>query len=166
MSVTHKMYGPFFENLMKGNVPDLSDAGTTIKVALMRDDGATSPTTFTFNQDHDNWEDVMTYECDDDDYENEGGTGAGIGGQEILLKSVTYADRVTTFDTTSDPKKAVFTAEGDITATHAVIYLEEATDAASKLISCIDFGGERESVQGEFSITWDETGIFKVTVAA
>ena len=165
MAVTHKMYGPFFENLMKGDIPDLTDVGTTIKCALMYDDGAPEPVAFTFNQNHDNWEDVSAYECADDDYVDEGGAGAGVGGQEILLKSVSYATRVTTFDTTSDPKKVTFTASGSITATHAVIYLDETLDADSKLISCIDFGGERESIEGEFSITWDASGIFKVTVA-
>lgn len=162
MSVTHKMYGPFFENLMKGNIPDLTDAGTTVKCALMYKDGETS---FSFDQDHDNWEDVMAFECDDADYTDEGGAGEGAGGQEITDKTITYASRVTTFDTTMTDSKIVFTSEGDITATHAVIYLDEAADADSKLISCIDFGGERESVQGEFSITFDEDGIFKTTVA-
>ena len=154
MSVTHKMYGPFFENLMKGNIPDLTDAGTTVKCALMYKDGETS---FSFDQDHDNWEDVMAFECDDADYTP--------GGEEITGKTITYASRVTTFDTTMTDSKIVFTSEGDITATHAVIYLDETADADSKLISCIDFGGERESVQGEFSITFDEDGIFKTTVA-
>ena len=165
MAVTHKMYGPFYENLMKANIPSLIAAGTTIKVALMYDDGGGEPVAFSFDQNHDNWADVMAYECTDADYVDEGGAGAGVGGQEILLKAVTYALRVTTFDTTSDPKKITFTASGNITATHAVIYLDEALDADSKLISCIDFGGERESVEGEFSITWDASGIFKVTVA-
>jgi len=154
MAVTHKMYGPFFENLMKGNIPDLTDAGTTVKVALMYEDGGTP---FSFDQDHDNWDDVKAFECDDADYTP--------GGEEITDKQINYESRVTTFDSGADPKEVEFTAEGDIKATHAVIYLDEAADADSKLISCIDFGGERESVQGAFRITFHEDGIFKTTVA-
>ncbi len=158
MSVTHKMYGPFFENLMKGNIPDMEHGDTTIKVALMYEDGATP---FSFDQDHDNWDDVKAYECDDGDYTADG--------EEITGAEVNYDDRVTTFDSSTDPKEVEFTAEGDIKATYAVIYLfgddGELADADKKLISCIDFGGERESVQGAFKITFHENGIFKVTVS-
>ncbi len=163
MAVTHKMYGRFYENLMKGDIPDLTASGTTIKCALMYQNA--TETAFTFNQNHDNWEDVSDFECDDSDYVNEGGSTLGIGGQEILEKDISYSSRVTTFDTVASPKNTVFTTEGTIKATHAVIYYDTGVDPTSKLISCIDFDGEREAVEGEYRITWDDAGIFRVTVA-
>lgn len=148
MAIT-KIYGPYFQNLQKGLIPDLSSAGTPIKVALMA-----SP--FAFNQDHATMDQVRANECADADYP---------GAVEITNKTVTYSGLKTVFDTTLDPKKTLFTSSGTITATHAVIFYDSGVDATSPLICCVDFEGEQASVDGEFSITWDLTGIFEVTVA-
>jgi hypothetical protein len=151
MSITSKLYGPAIKNIMKGNIPDLSDPGTTIKVALMK-----SP--FSFNQNHENWGQIKANECDDTDYT--------AGGFTLTDKVVSYSNRVTTFDTTANPKTFQWTAEGNITATHAVIYHVGDSDATSYLLCCIDFGGAQSSFAGKFEITFHTDGIFKVTVSA
>ena len=153
------IYGPAAENLFKGDIPDLSDVGTVIKMALLKD-------AYTPDQDHDNWGQVSEHECDDDDYTDEGGAGEGVGGQEITDKKVDYATRVTTFDTDMTPKEVVFTEDGEITARYAVIYYAHATPASAKLLTLLDFGEEKSSADGEFKITIHADGILKFTVTA
>lgn len=157
MAVTHKLYGPFIKSALEGDIPDMGDAGTVIKCALL-DVGGEG---YTFSADHDTWSDVSAYEIADGDYTP--------GGIVIANKSVTYSTRVTTFDTSD--AKCTQTAEGAITAGGAVIYYfvddgeGDPDGSASKLISFINFGGDETSDAGEFSISWHENGILTVTVA-
>ena len=168
MPITHHLYSRFAEGLLKGEIPNLASSGTTVKCALMFEDTGNNP--FTFNHNHQHWGDVTSFECRDDDYVNEGGTEEGIRGQIIPTKTVTRSGTVTTFDTGAVPKKLTYTAHGNIKATHAVIFIEvldggTLTPADSRLISCVDFGAVRESVEGEFSITFSASGIASITVA-
>ncbi len=157
MAVTNKLYGPAIENLAKAGIPDLSAGGTVIKVALMDD-------TFTFNQDHEKWGDIKDKQISDVTY-----TDYTEHGETIANKQVNYLARVTTFKTTD--AKATFCDPGDIKASYAVIYYYvdaagDPHDDNSKLIACIDFDGELESKNGEFSIEWHNDGIFTITVAS
>ena len=53
-----------------------------------------------------------------------------------------------------------------ITARHAVIYDDAgATNAQKALIGYVDFGSDQSSTNGNFTITWDATGIARLTVA-
>jgi hypothetical protein len=157
MAATMSIYGTFPENLMLGNFGDLSDAGTTIKCALMKD-------TFVFDADDDNWGEISGDECVDEDYTDEGGEDAGLGGQEIENKVVDYdsATDTVTFETTDSSLS--FTSEGTIAASYAVIYMEAVADADSKLIACLDFGGEEASSDGKFEIVWHADGILQASV--
>jgi len=53
-----------------------------------------------------------------------------------------------------------------ITARYAVIYdASPATNATRPLIGYVDFGSDQSSSNGNFTITWDATGIVRITVA-
>ncbi len=57
-------------------------------------------------------------------------------------------------------------ASSTITARYAVIYnATPATDATRPLIGYVDFGSDQSSTNGNFTITWDSTGIVRITVA-
>jgi len=53
-----------------------------------------------------------------------------------------------------------------ITARYAVLYNDSGASNASKaLIGYVDFGSNQSSTNGNFTITWDATGIVRITVA-
>lgn len=144
MAVTHNLYAPGQKNIMNGTIDLVAD---TIKVALMTSD-------FTFTVTDEDF--VDTHECTDTDYT----TGGEI--LPIVSGDITTATNTVTVDTSAADSTTVFTAEGDITASYAVIY--DSTPATPKLISCVDFDGQEQSVSGEFKITWHNDGLFTVTV--
>jgi len=139
MAVTHALYGTSMKNLMNGNITDI--ASTTITLSLMTSDHS-------FNQAHEYWADVSANQLTTDDYTP--------GGEALANTALTSTDDVSTI---FDADNVQFTAAGDITAYHAVLR------ASSYLISGIDFDGEQQSVGGEFSVNWNSSGIFWVTVA-
>lgn len=92
-----------------------------------------------------------------DDVTNEAsGAGYTAGGAEILNKTVTQ-------DNTNN--RAVFNgddvswAASSITARGAVIYKDTGNSATDPLIAYIDFGMDKTSSSGAFSLTWDAAGI-------
>ncbi len=164
MSLTNKVYGRFVENLLKAAIPDLSSAGTNVRVSLMHTDAAkcVGATGFSFDQAHDNWGQLSDWEVSDSvftDYVR----------QTLGTKYVTYdgtGKRVTVFGA----NKTSFGAEVTIDATHAVVWYDSATPATSKLICCVAFGEEKSSVAGKFELKWDsgetDGDIVEVEVAA
>jgi hypothetical protein len=50
-----------------------------------------------------------------------------------------------------------------ITAYHAVLWDDTVTSPADMLICSIDFGGEKSSNNGDFTIQWDSEGIINIT---
>lgn len=143
MAVTSKFYSQFPLALCKATFPDLSAAGTSIKCALLS-------SSYTFDQEnHDLWSEVSSNEVS--------GTGYTAGGAALTNKALSEANRVTTFDADD-----VVWSNSTITARYAVLY-EVST---GKLILCIDFGENMSSSGGDFTITWDASGIFTLTVPA
>ena len=145
MAVTHTLYGPAFENMAKGSI-DLNSSSTHMRVLLMTSE-------HTFNQDNAYWATISTHEATtayvgSTDYKD------GEGGHVLSGLSISYSSRITTWTATS---KATFTSTGTIKAFSAV------TAASSYLISCIDFGEEKASAGGEFSVQWSTDGIFTMT---
>lgn len=141
-----KMYGQFLLKALNKEVDFDSD---TIKVALVG-------SAYTPNQDaHDYWDDVAANEVT--------GTGYTAGG-------VTLAGKTATYDSASnvvvlDANDAVW-ANSTITARYAVIYDDSgATPAQKALIGYVDFGSDQSSTNGNFTVTWDATGIVRLTVA-
>lgn len=121
----------------------------TIKVALLS-------SAFTPNQDtQDYFDDVSTNEVT--------GTGYTSGGATLSGKSVSYNSSTNEFTFDADD---VTWASSTITARYAVIYdASPATNATRPLIGYVDFTSDQSSTNGNFTITWDATGIFKFTVA-
>lgn len=144
MAVTHKLYGPIVKNVYDRTV----DLGAhTFKVALLS-------SAHTFNQDHENWAQVSTNEISSTGDYTAGGITLAIASSEM-----TYATRVTSVVCSSE---TVFSTSGTISAYYAAVY----GSTSDKLVSCVDFGKEEASVDGEYKITWTDSKLKTVTVSA
>lgn len=141
-----KLYGNFLAKALNKEVDWDSD---TIKVALLT-------SSYTPNQDtHDYYDDVSANEVS--------GTGYTAGGQTLGSKTVTYdsANNVIVLDAAD-----VTWSSSTITARYAVIYDDSGATAGQKaLIGYVDFSSDQSSTNGNFTITWDATGIVRITVA-
>ena len=141
-----KLYGQFLAKALNKEVDWDSD---TIKVALLT-------SSYTPNQDtHDYFDDVSTYEVT--------GTGYTTGGATLASKTSTYdgTNNVIVLDAAD-----VTWSSSTITARYAVVYDDSGASAAAKaLIGYVDFGSDQSSTNGNFTITWDSTGIVRITVA-
>jgi hypothetical protein len=140
-----KLYGNFLIKALNKEVDFDTD---TIKVALLS-------SSYTPDQDvHDYFNDVSTYEVS--------GTGYTAGGNTLASKTVTYdaANNVIVLDAADTTW-----ASSTITARYAVIYDATGTASTSTLIGYIDFGSDQSSTNGNFTITYDSTGIVRITVA-
>lgn len=141
-----KLYGNFLKQALNKEIDWDSD---TIKVALLS-------SSYTPNQDtHDYFDDVSTYEVT--------GTGYTTGGITLASKTSTYdgTNNVIVLDAAD-----VTWSSSTITARYAVVYDDSGASAASKaLIGYVDFGSDQSSTNGNFTITWDSTGIVRITVA-
>jgi hypothetical protein len=140
-----KLYGNFLLKALNKEVDFDSD---TIKVALVS-------SSYTPDQDaHDYWNDVNSYEVT--------GTGYTAGGATLASKTATYdsATNVIVLDAADTTWSS-----STITARYAVIYDSTGTASTSPLIGYVDFGSDQSSTSGNFTITWDSTGIVRITVA-
>ena len=146
MAVTAYVFSKFPYWLAKGAINDLSDnTNTHIKVMLL---------TSSASPDQETWEDKG-------DVTNEvTGTGYTAGGAELTNKSISESTKVTTFDADD-----VTWSSSTITARYAVIYDDTPTnDTDKKLIAYIDFGEDKSSENGNFTLQWDSDGIITWTV--
>jgi hypothetical protein len=141
-----KLYGNFVVKAFNKEIDWDSD---TIKVALLTN-------AYTPNQDgHDNFDDVVANQVT--------GTGYTSGGITLANKTNIYNSSTNVIVLDADD---VTWASSTITARYAVIYnATPATDANRPLIGYVDFGSDQSSSNGNFTITWDSTGIVRVTVA-
>jgi len=140
-----KLYGNFVLKALNKEVDFDTD---TIKVALVS-------SSYTPDQDaHDYWNDVSANEVT--------GTGYTAGGNTLASKTATYdsANNVVILDAADTTW-----ASSTITARYAVIYDSTGTSSTSPLIGYVDFGSDQSSTSGNFTITWDSTGIVRITVA-
>jgi len=141
-----KMYGNFLAKALNKEVDWDSD---TIKVALVGSG-------YTPNQDsHDYWDDVSSNEVT--------GTGYTAGGATLASKTITYdgASNVVILDAAD-----VVWSSSTITARYAVVYDDSGATAGQKvLIGYVDFGSDQSSTSGNFTVTWDATGIARITIA-
>ena len=140
-----KLYGNFLVKALNKEVDYDTD---TIKVALLT-------SSYTPDQDaHDYLNDVSSYEVS--------GTGYTAGGNTLASKTVTYdsANNVIVLDAADTTW-----ASSTITARYAVVYDSTGTASTSTLIGYVDFGSDQSSTNGNFTITWDSTGIVRITVA-
>jgi hypothetical protein len=145
MAVTALLYGAFIDRLAQKGIDLDSDS---IKVAL-------ATNAYTPNQDtHDFFNDITNEVT---------GTGYTAGGQ--ALASVTWAYTAGTNTWTFDAADTVWTSS-TLTARYAIIYdSTPGTAATNPLIGYVDFGADVSSTAASFTITWNASGIFTVTVA-
>ena len=141
-----KLYGNFVVKSFNKEIDWDSD---TIKVALLSN-------AYTPDQDaHDYFDDVVAHQVT--------GTGYTSGGNTLANKTNTYNSATNVIVLDADDTTW---ASSTITARYAVIYdATPATDATRPLIGYVDFGSDQSSSNGNFTITWDSTGIVRVTVA-
>ena len=135
------VYNSAKQKLMDGSI-DLDN--DTIKVCLV---------TSSYTPDEDSHEDYA-------DITNEvSGTGYTAGGTTIANCAVTK-------DTTNDLGKFdgddVSWTNSTITARGGIVYKDSGVDSTSWLIRYIDFGSDRTSTSGTFSIIWSASGILTV----
>ncbi len=132
----------FKKNIMNGGI-DLD--GDTIKVMLLDD---------THTQDQD------AHEFIDDVSANEvSGTGYTAGGAAIGSKTVSQdnTDNEGVFDGAD-----VTWSGSTITARYAAIYKDTGTPSTSPLIAILDFGENKSSSNGNFTIQWNAEGILNL----
>lgn len=141
-----KLYGQFLLKALNKEVDWDTD---TIKVALLS-------SSYTPDQDaHDYWDDVSAAEVT--------GTGYDAGGKTLTTPTGSYDGATNVVTLSADD---VTWANSTITARYAVIYNDSGATASDKvLIGYVDFGSDQSSSNGNFTITWDATGIVRVTVA-
>jgi hypothetical protein len=141
-----KLYGKFLQKALNKEVDFDTD---TIKVALVS-------SSYTPDQDvHDYWDDVNSFEVT--------GTGYTTGGATLANKTSTYDSGTNVITLDADD---VTWSSSTITARYAVIYNDSPATAATKpLLGYVDFGSNQSSSNGNFTITWDATGIVRITVA-
>jgi hypothetical protein len=142
-----KLYGQFLSQALNKEIDFDTD---TIKVALLTN-------SYTPDQDaHNYFDDVSTYEVS-------GATGYTSSGITLANKTNTYNSSTNVIVLDADD---VTWSSSTITARYAVIYdATPATNATRPLIGYVDFGSDQSSSNGNFTITWDATGIVRVTVA-
>jgi hypothetical protein len=105
--------------------------------------------------------DQDTHDYIDDLNANEvSGTGYTAGGATLASKTIGYTagTNVTKFDAAD-----VTWSSSTITARYAVLYVDTGTPATSVLIGYTDFGEDKSSENGNFTLTWDADGIFTTT---
>lgn len=141
-----KLYGSVVAKAFNKEIDLDSD---TIKVALLTN-------AFTPNQDtQDYFDDVVAQEV--------AGTGYTAGGVTLTNKTVAYDAATNTFIFDADD---VVIANSTITARYAVVYdATPSTNATRPLIGYVDFSSDQSSTAGNFTITWDSSGILRATVA-
>jgi hypothetical protein len=153
MAVTAALYGQSpmqaYGSGSAGGAPNIDWLSDTIKVALCT-------SSYTPNQDT-----QVFYS----DITNELTTAGGYtaGGATLGSKTLDYTagTNVIKFDAAD-----VVWSSSTITARYAVIYDDTPATAGTKpLIGYVDFGADATTSNGAFTITWDATGIFKITVS-
>ena len=135
------IYNSFKAALLKADVDFEVD---TIKVALVT-------STYVADQDvHDFFNDITNEVV---------GTGYTAGGATLGSKTVTQDN--TDNEGVFDAADTVW-ATSTITARGAVIYKSTGTASTSALINYIDFGSDKSSSGGDFTVTWHAEGLINV----
>jgi hypothetical protein len=137
----------WFTNGPKHVVSDTSWTANTIKVLL-------TTSTYAVNQDTHEFKSSVTNEVS--------GAGYTAGG-------VTLGSKTITVDTASNETRFnagnISWTSATFTARYAVIYYDTTVTGTSPLLGYVDFGADTAVSAGTFSITWDATGVLKITAA-
>jgi len=135
------VYNTFKSEIMKKNIDLVND---TVKVALY-----TSSASFVAEND--------SYAATNE----VSGAGYTAGGAALASKAVTVDD--TDDEGVFDAADTTWSTS-TITARYAIIYDDTVTTPnADQLIACIDFGSDKSSSAGNFTLQWDAEGILNFT---
>lgn len=143
-AVTSKMYGQFLRKALNKEVDWDSD---TIKVMLC--------TALTIDQDGD------VYLADVTKTEVASGNGYTTGGATLANKTITYAGGTNVIKLDADDAAW---ANSTITARYAVIY-DDAPATNKPVLGYVDFGENKSSSTGTFTVAWNASGIATITVS-
>jgi hypothetical protein len=140
------MFGNFLKAALNKEIDWDSD---TIYTALVT-------SSYTPDQDaHAYWSDVVANETS--------GTGYTANGTALASKTIVYTGASNKI--TLDAADVTWSAS-TITARYAVIYdRTPGSDATRALLGYVDFGSNQSSSSGNFTITWNASGIFEITVS-
>lgn len=149
MAVSCKWYGLGLQGQYSATAARRVDwVGDTIKVALCT-------SSYTPNQDtHDFYNDLTN--------EVANGNGYTTGGASLANKTTSYD--TATNETRLDADDVSWTSSS-FTARYAVVYKDTGAAATSPLLGYVDFGGDETVASGTLTITWDATGVLKITAA-
>lgn len=138
------LYNSFKGSIGDGSVDWDDNSGTTIKVMLVTSSYAV---------------DIDNHTVKSDILNEISGTGYTAGGAAILNRTVTIDNTNNVAHYDGDD---VTWVSSTITAAFGIIYKDTGVDTTSPLIAYIDFGGNKSSSAGDFTIQWNVDGIFKV----
>lgn len=96
------------------------------------------------------------------DITNEIATGGGYTAGGQALSGVAILTDLPNDRAALDANDVTWSASTITAARGAVIYKDTGTPATSKLITYIDFGTDKSSSGGDFTIAWDSTGILRL----
>lgn len=128
---------------VEGTQTPIDFEADTIKVALLT-------STYTPNAAHVFYSDLTN--------EVANGNGYTTGGATLGGKAVTYSGGTTTFDATD----ATWTTS-TITARYAVVYKSSGVGTTSPLLFLYDFGSDKSSSGGTFTVAWNASGLATLT---
>jgi len=148
MAVSAKWYGLGLKHFMMGDILWKASGGSTIKVMLLTSSA-------TLNQDTDEY-------IDDVSANQVAGDGYVAGGAALTLADPAYTGATNILKLDAND---VSWSASTITARYAIIYYDTETPATSPVIGYVDFGEDKVSSSGTFTITWDAAGIFKITAS-
>jgi len=138
MAVTAELYAKFFENALRGNLDDLEGADN-LECMLLDANHSFSETDEFVN-------DIVANEIDDADYSR----------QSLTNVAVTQ----NTNEVNVDADDINFGNEVTISASYAVIYQSQTDDTDSPVMFHVDFDGEQESADGEFTLEVHADGLY------
>lgn len=142
------IYNSFKGKVMEGAINWSDNATTTIRVMLVDD-------TYTPNIDGEVWKSDIDL------------TGAEVSGTGYTAGGALLVNRAVNVDTTADWAEAdaddVTWATSTITARGAIVYKDTGVAASSPLIAYIDFGTNKVSSAGDFTIAWNVDGVFRAS---
>ena len=155
MAVTSAWFGRCLINALGGDsageAPNIDFLSDSIKVALFT-------SSLTIDQDANEFFDAAPYTSN----QVASGNGYTTGGQALANKTITYTAGTNVIALDADD---VTWGSSTITARYAVIY--DDTPASNKpLIGYVNFGADMASSNGNFTISWNASGICKITVGA
>lgn len=148
MAVTAFVYTNAAKAFVNGTISWKASGGSAFKCALLT-------SSYTPDQDADEfWDDISANEVSGDGYS---AGGASMTTADPTVDTGTNETRMDAND--------VSWSDSTITARYAVVYYASGTPATSNLVACINFGEDKISSTGTFTITWAATGVFKITAS-